>query len=104
MRLIKKLTKKPTRMEVEVGEIRARVQEMRAAIEQRDVDLADLFAMVGEDERPVLRATLEVKRADVERIWPDEVPSLAPGHPDADAKVTYGDWELIRRPGPFTVP
>jgi hypothetical protein len=69
---------------------------------RRDPGLTDLFAMLREDERPVMRKTVEVKQAEAERVWPEEVPAN-PALQAVEAKVTYGDWELIRRPGPFTL-
>ena len=106
MRLLDKLKRnKPTVSDSEIKEIQARVRTMRNQIGNRDIDLADLFALVKEDERPLLREIKEVRRPEIARVWPDQVPALEPLDAETNApKVTYGDWELLRRKGLVTLP
>jgi hypothetical protein len=73
---IQRFQKQPVVSDTEVKEIQARVRTMREQIGKREVELADLFALLGEDERPLLREMDEVKVPEVERVWPDQVPSL----------------------------
>lgn len=56
-----------------IKEIQERVREMRRQIRRGDVDLAKLFALVREDERPIMRE-VEAQHAELERLWPDQVP------------------------------
>ena len=102
MRLIGRDKDRATRLDHEVSEIRARVLTMRARLTRRDVELADLFALVGEHDGPVTGARQQTARPPAPRVWPDEVPGSLE-HSHSEPKVTYGDWELMRRPGPFTV-
>jgi hypothetical protein len=105
MRLFNKLQKQPVVTDTEVKEIQARVRAMRDQIGKRDVELADLFALVGEDERPLLRDIGEVKRPEIARVWPHEVPSSPKATPEAAAPtVTYGNWEQMRRKGLMATP
>ena len=78
MRFLEKFRKEPAVSDTEVTEIRERVQEMRMRVGRRDVKLADLFALLGEDERPALREMNEVKQPAITRVWPAEVPSSQP--------------------------
>jgi hypothetical protein len=94
--------KKPWPTEAEITQIRERVRTMRLQLGRRDVELADVFALIGEDERLAVAAARETRRQDAPRLWPDEIPAN-PATQEFDSKVTYGDWELIRRPGPFTL-
>jgi hypothetical protein len=102
VRLFGKPQKKPTPAELEVIQIRERVRTMRLQLGQHDAGLVDLFALLREDERPVARASLDAKQPEAARLWPDEVPAN-PATQEIDSKVTFGDWELMRRPGPFTL-
>jgi hypothetical protein len=102
MRLFGKTQKKPTAAELEVIQIRERVRTMRLQLGRRDAGLIDLFALLREDERPALKKTVQVKHAAEQRLWPDEIPAN-PALQPIDTKVTYGDWELMQRPGPFTL-
>ncbi len=70
--------KQPEISDAEVSQIRERVRNMREEVGRRDVELADLFALLQEDERPVLREIQEVKRPELERFWPDQIPSIKP--------------------------
>jgi hypothetical protein len=101
MRLISRNRQKSARLDHEVNEIRARVQTMRDLWSRREVTLADVFAMVGENDRPPVSANRQPIQPQMARVWPEQV---ATADPDLEPKVTYGDWELMRRPGPFTVP
>ena len=59
-----------------VRHIQERVRTMRDQLGERDVELADLFALVREDERSQLRKMDEVSVPEVvARVWPDQVPS-----------------------------
>jgi hypothetical protein len=101
MRLFGK-SRKPSNAEIEVAQIRERVRSMRLELGRRDPGLVDLFGLLKEDERPALKKTAEVKQAKADRVWPDDVPAN-PALQPVEAKVTYGDWELMKRPGPFTL-
>jgi hypothetical protein len=105
MRLFEKLRKQPTVSEAEVTEIKERVRSMRREIGRHDIELADLFALLGEDERPLLREIREVSVPQITRVWPDEVPELPRTPAEAGVpKTTYGDWDLMRRKGLVTLP
>jgi hypothetical protein len=80
MRLFSRFQKQqqPQLSTTEVEEIQERVRTMRQQVGKRDVELADLFALLGEDERTVLREIKEVKRPELERFWPDQIPTTPP--------------------------
>lgn len=79
MRLFDKLRRKtPYITASEIEEIQQRVRSMREQIGRRDIELADLFVLVKEDERPLLREIEEVKRPELERVWPYQVPATKP--------------------------
>jgi len=78
MRLLPRLHREPPPDLDTVKEIQDRVREMRRRIGRRDVELAELFALVKEDERPILQK-LEARQAVEERLWPDQVPSRKGG-------------------------
>ncbi len=95
----------PAMSDAEVTEIRARVRSMREQVGKRDVDLADLFELVKEDERPVLREIKDVKRPEPERFWPDQVPSSKPSSPNTQAPAAgYGTWQSARTSSLPTTP
>jgi hypothetical protein len=101
MRLFRK-SRKPSSADVEVAQIRERVRSMRLELGRRDPGLVDLFALLREDDRPALKKKAQVKQAEADRVWPGDVPAN-PALQPVEAKVTYGDWELMKRPGPFTL-
>jgi hypothetical protein len=70
--------KQPTVSAQEVQDIQERVRSMRRQIGRRGVQLADLFALLGEQERPVPPEAQEARRPEVARVWPDQGPSLQP--------------------------
>lgn len=79
MRLLTgRLRKQPTVSEGEVKEIQERVRSMRRQIGRRDIELADLFALLGEEVRPTHSRLVPAQKPEVERVWPDQVPSLQP--------------------------
>ena len=105
MRLFNKRQTQTAITDSEVKNIQERVRTMRRQIGKCDIELADLFALVREDERPVLREIREVRRPEIARVWPDQVPSQPKTMPEVTVpSVTYGDWELLRRKGLVTLP
>jgi hypothetical protein len=106
MPLFNKFRRKPAIDAAGIEEIRSRVRAMRDQIGRRDIELADLFELVGEDDRMMLQmlAKSPRKTPPAQRVWPHEVPSSAPLAAETEPKVTYGDWELMRPPAKFTVP
>ena len=104
MRILSRLKKQPAIDDVAVGEIQERVRAMRHQIGRREIELADLFALLREDERPVLREIEPVKRPELERFWPNQVPATLPAPAAAEApKVTY-EWQAPRVTGLATTP
>lgn len=75
MRLFSRRRKEPDPADLElIREVQERVREMRQRIGGRCVELTDLFALVREDERPIMRVA-EARRPAEERVWPDQIPS-----------------------------
>ena len=82
MRLLSRFRKEPPADLETIKEIQERVREMRKRIGGNDVELAELFALVREDERPIMRE-VEAKQGELQRLWPDQVPSRSrPGSSD----------------------
>jgi hypothetical protein len=105
MQLFSRFQKRPIVSETEVKDIQERVRTMREQVGRRDIELADLFALLGEDERPALREMNEFKRPEIKRVWPDQVPELPKTPAEAAVpQTTYGDWEALRRKGFVTLP
>jgi hypothetical protein len=107
MQLLSRFQKQPIVSDAEVKEIQERVQTMRKQVGRRDVELADLFALLGEDERPALREMNEVKRPEITRVWPNQVPELQKTPEEAsmpEVTYTYQTWEELRRKGLITLP
>jgi hypothetical protein len=96
MRLISRFQhKQPELSDTEVSQIRERVRNMRDEIGRREVELADLFSLVQEDERPVLREMREVHLPEPERFWPDQIPSSKPA---PESQAAYGGWQGAPQP------
>jgi hypothetical protein len=69
--------KQPTVGPQEVQEIQERLRSMRSQIGGREVQLADLFALLGEQKRPLPPEAQEARRPEVVRFWPDQVSPFA---------------------------
>ena len=59
--------------EADLKEIEASVKLVRARMSERKMPLGELFAMMGEDERPILAAIPMRQAMEPERISPDQI-------------------------------
>lgn len=99
MRLIEKLRRKqPTVTNADIEEIQKRVRAMREQVGRRDIDLAELFMLVREDERPLLREIDEVKRPELARVWPEQVPSVSTSAPKPTFQFSVAVEGWAKRP------
>jgi hypothetical protein len=99
MRLIEKLRRKqPAVTNADIEEIQKRVRAMREQVGCRDIDLAELFMLVREDERPLLREIDEVKRPELARVWPEQVPSVSTSAPKPTFQFSVAVEGWAKRP------
>lgn len=76
MRIFSRFRKEPRPDLEAVKALQERVREMRKRIQHGEVELTELFAMIREDERPIMRE-VEARPAEQVRVHPDQVPSRA---------------------------
>ena len=105
MRILSRFQHQPKLTTSEITDIQRRVRAMRSQVGDGGLELPDLFSLLAEYERPVLRQGEQVKSPELQRLWPDQVPARPMPSVEASApEMTCSDWELLRRKGVVTLP
>ena len=77
MELFNIFRRRPQPVPIDIADVRRRAQSIHDRVNGRSVEVSDLFAMIGEDDRP-RRLHPEIQSIDdIVRVLPSDVPSLS---------------------------